>query len=140
MCPVVTDGRPCEDEETLIHFFCECPGTQGVWNELKTRFLVYTENENRYPPVTDIECLFVDMKCDWKNRVKVRTVTWFMATFLSRLYDIKISRNRSFSFDELWELTKEDLRIAKLCKGGKWLDETFFELFDIWDDSFELAV
>jgi len=125
MCPFVLDGHQCDNEETLIHFFCECPGTQSVWNKLKERVLIYTDNVNRYPPISDLQCLFVDIGC---RKKKKRTAFWIVATFLSKFYDKKMA-NFFMTFEELWEETKEDFQIAKKCKGAQYLDEMAFEMF-----------
>ena len=58
-------------------------------------------------------------------KLQIKTATWVVSTFLSRFYDAK-SRGHSFSFEELWDLTREDFDIAKKCKGGKWLDPNIF--------------
>ena len=137
LCNGLIDGHPCDIEETLIHFFCECPGTQAIWIELKRRILIFTEYVDFVSPVTDIQCLFVDLR---GSKRQIRTATWVMATFLSRIYDCKMAGKPVLSFDELWVLANEDILIAKNCKGGKWLDETFFQSFDTWEDSFELDI
>ena len=67
--------------------------------------------------------MFLDLR---GHKMQIKTATWVVSTFLSRFYDAKMSRGHSFSFEELWDLTREDFEIAKKCKGGKWLDPNIF--------------
>ena len=52
-------GGNCEEEETIIHFFT-CPEIRSTFDKLKHVILSFTENENRFPPVTDIQFLLGD--------------------------------------------------------------------------------
>ena len=124
MCPFILDGHQCDNEETLIHFYCECPGTQSVWNKFKEKILIYTDNVNRHPPVSDLQCLFCDIGS--RNKKK-RTAIWIGATFLSKFYEKKMAKS-IIIFEGLWEETKEDFLIAKKCKGARYLDELAFNV------------
>ena len=85
LCNIVIDGHPCDIEETLIHFFCECPGTQEVWRNIKNKVLTYTDNVNKYPPVSDIQFLFLDFD---SSNVKMKTAAWVV----SKIYELKLEK------------------------------------------------
>ena len=123
MCPILIAGHPCDNEESLIHFFCECPGTQAVWNELKDFVLTYTDNNNKYPPVTDLQFLLLDFSSSSK---KIRTSVWLVSTFLSRLYEEKLAKNE-LTFVKIWVMTMTDLKIATKCSTGYMLDDSITE-------------
>ena len=122
LSPIQTNGTPCIVEETLIHYYCECPGTQGVWIQLRDKILDYTNNQNKYPPISDTEILFMGFKCD---KAKMRTSMWVTATFLDKVYKTKMDK-KVLVFDELWEETKVDFQVASKCRNGNLLDETIF--------------
>ena len=86
LCNVKIDGHPCDIEETLIHFFCECPGTQTVWINIKNKVLTYTDNQNKYPPISDIQFLFLDFD---SSNVKMKTAAWVVSNFMSKIYEFK---------------------------------------------------
>ena len=120
LCPAVINGQPCIGEEDLVHFYCECPAIQDVWSQLRRKILAYTDNENHYPPITNLELILFDLNA---SKIKTRTGVWILASFLSKVYDVKMSANK-VTFDEIWEEVKEDLDIAIKCKGGHHLDKT----------------
>ena len=53
---------------------------------LKEKLLIYTDNWNKYPPVSDISFLMGDFK---SNAVKIRTAIWALYVILSRIYYLK---------------------------------------------------
>ena len=123
LCNVLIDGHPCDIEETLIHFFCECPGTQAVWNNIKNKVLTYTDNVNKYPPISDIQFLFLDFD---SCKVKMKTAAWVVSNMCSKIYEFKLAK-KVLIFDELFEIIATDFKIAKYCKGGEKLDVSFFD-------------
>ena len=124
LCPVTVNGQTCNVEETLIHLYCECPGTQAVWLQLKDKILAYTDNVNSYPPVSDVEFLLMGFWCGSPAK-KTKTAMWVVSSFLAKFYERKLAK-KTFSFDELWKELKIDFQIAKKCKNGKKLDENIF--------------
>ena len=122
LCPVKFNGRECLVEETLIHFYCECPGSQTVWLQLKDKILEYSDNKNRYPPVTDPEFLLMGFNC---GRLKTKTAVWATSSFLSKVYERKLEKKELF-FAELWEEIKVDFYVARRCKNGHKLDSNLF--------------
>ena len=121
-CPEVFGGQQCQEAETLEHFYIHCEGVKDIFKSLKEKLLTYTENINKYPPVSDISFLMGDFKAD---PVKTRTAIWTLSVILSRIYDLKRS-GKSLDFEECWNWAAEDLRIANLCKVGRKLDEGLF--------------
>ena len=105
------NGAQCEEEETLKHFFVDCPESRQVFSEVKEKILRYTNNENSFPPVSDISFIM----CGYSStKGKMRTAVWATYVFLSKFYDIKLVGKRLPDFLEVWNWAKEDLRIAKL--------------------------
>ena len=120
LCPVSVNAQPCIGEEDLSHFYCECPGIKDLWNQLRRKILTYTDNLNHYPAITNLELLMFDLNTP---KAKIRTGVWILSSFLSEVYDRKMSANR-VTFDEIWEEVKEDLEVAIKCKGGHRLDQS----------------
>ena len=112
LCNIVIDGHPCDIEETLIHFFCECPGTQAVWINLKNKVLTYTDNVNKYPPVSDIQFLFMDFD---SSKVKMKTVAWVVSNMLSKIYEFKQAK-KLLILMIYWRLLKLTLKLLNIVK------------------------
>lgn len=118
----LADGRTCEEEETLIHFFT-CPQIRSTFDELKHIILSFTENENLFPPVTDIQFLLGDFS---SSKTKLCTGIWALYVVLHKIYVLK-NEDTPVVFESVWNWAKGDIRIANLCRNGKKLDETIFD-------------
>lgn len=121
-CRQILNGRQCQEEEDTEHFFIYCVGVSKIFKEIRNRLLIYTNNQYKYPPVSDISFLMGDFTA---SPVKVKTAVWVLYICLSRIYDLKMSE-RDLDFVDIWNWASQDLRIANLCKVGVNLDESVF--------------
>ena len=76
--------------------------------------LTYTDNVNKFPPISDIQFLFLDFN---SSGVKMKTAAWVVSNMFSKIYEFKLAK-KDLIFDELFEIIATDFRIAKYCKGG----------------------
>ena len=52
---------------------------QITWRSLGSKILAYNENENKYPPFTDIQVLLMDLS---SSKKKMKTVTDIQVLFM----------------------------------------------------------
>ena len=63
---------------------------------------------NKYPPVSDIQFLFLDFD---SSNVKMKTAAWVVSNMLSKIYEFKLAK-KLLNFDELFEILVTDFKIV----------------------------
>ena len=122
-CPFVFNNAPCWEDESLRHFYVECPASTEIFSKLRRCILEYTDNVNRYPVISDIQFLFGDFS---SSKKKMRTAIWLLSVSLSYIYEAKMD-SKIPVFEEIMRLAKEDMMIAEVCRNGSKLDLDIFD-------------
>ena len=90
---------------------------------LKNKVLTYTDNVNKYPPISDVQFLFLDFD---SSKLKMKTAAWVVSNVLSKIYEFKLVK-KPLNFDEILGIVITDFKIAKFCKSGAKLDMSIFD-------------